>query len=550
MSWPAAFVAALAAPVLEPRFVLRSVTLGASWEQPFTWATHRVAGADQVLVADPGRMTLRHGSVQPVSWRWSAGSLTMGLLHGVDLVGLARGQVVELLLALGPADLPDYERVWVGTLEQVAMGADRRWSVTCRALEGALTTRWLALDGDELGADPSLFREAGTTSTLTANYTAGDSTLYVADTDGASRPAGIGAIGIRVTPTTGDPFVLTAADALGTTEFIGVSSTGAMDTTPVDAVIGDTVTYLAYDEAHPADIAARVLLASGLYSAYPQTWSLGLPGHLWDQVDADAQVELATLAARTTSPAWVLAEDRPVRAASELLTSMLSSAGFWLCQRQGQLTVRAVHRLEDIPVTHVATASDIVRWSYQAFGGEVEYRGVTVSDRGSRVAGSAPATNSIDDYSPVGVWAAIHELLGGALPPVATEASESTSFGAIGGQGPRSLPSAGYHQRTLPVYGTTADRAAWRTEVALRTLNWCTRLTESITLTLRGWQWAELTAGDVIAPSWPAELLTSRRGPDDPATKGGPLLIIGGGPDYPRPTTTFQCLALPPADTE
>lgn len=547
MTWPAEFVDALAADAITPVFVLRSVSMGVPWERSFTWSSHPVVGAEVVLTSPP---RIQWGMLSPLACRMSYSSLQADLLGTVDRVGIMRGQVVELLVGEPGTTLAGMTPVWVGVLSQMSMDASRRWLVQCQGLEGALWSRWWEPPGFDID-DPSMMPYAGAATTLAADYTSGDTTVTVSDSTtalNASKPAN-GVYAFRVSPTGGTPFVLLATGASGS-DFTGCTT--GLDSSPVDAVAGDVVEVLSYAEDHPIDMFGNLVLASGPSDSYPVAWSLRLPASLVDTDDMAAQKVAAERGFTWSSPSWVLSVDAPIPEGTAWLHGMLGDAACFATQRQGQLTARALVEPDDLePIRH-ATDRDVVAITYQAFGPEqVEHRGVEVRDRAARPTPADPT--SLGNAALDSFYAMMGHLFG-FNPPASLAADLTagvTQFASAGNEPPASMPGRGFFRRALPVYGTTLDRANWRTTVALRTLPYATRVGEVVTVTTKGMAWAGVAAGDGVTLDLPSQVVESRRGPGDELFSGGRAwLVLGGGPDWASHTCTHTLLGVPPDDED
>ena len=165
----------------------------------------------------------------------------------------------------------DFERIALGQVRNLR-GTAPSWTLECVDLLTLCRVRLQRTFGN-----PLLFDSIGNTTTLGANYTAGDGTVTVASTASFEREAG-GTGAFLVTPSVGDPFYLTYTGTSATT-FTGCSTTGQMGTTAVNAVATDVVTEVAYLSAHPLNIARRVLVDRDSTSNswdYPAAWGLGM----------------------------------------------------------------------------------------------------------------------------------------------------------------------------------------------------------------------------------------------------------------------------------
>jgi hypothetical protein len=395
-------------------------------------------------------------SVNPQSFTATMGQWAVDI-QGEPSIQLAmlRGSLVQLFCVLPDCDA---QPVALGMVVSVR-GNGARMTIQCwdagAALRSRLTTTVSQLQlFYDIAAKPS--------TTLTADYTAGASTLSVDETYFDRQAPGTGAV--LVAPAGGAAFYLTyTGEAAG--QLTGVSASGAWGTTAVDAATGDTVYPLAYIYGHPFDIVRKILTSgsgAGTYDVLPDAWGVALPGDFIDDTDIDNWKNRVNITGGT------LSYDLVIGSATDdgwgLVQGMLAVMGCWLTTRQGQLTVRGVLDMSSDPGFNADTIhdGDLLTgdsWSYEipdpAFSRE--YGGVSIRKGDATVLASGTST------------------------------------------GCESLPAMQSLIATL-MYGlvdlTTGTTEA--EEIRDRIKPWMTRPMELLTLQCRGWRLAKLAVGDLV----------------------------------------------------
>lgn len=154
-----------------------------------------------------------------------------------------------------------------------------------------------------------------------------------------SRPGAV-----LITPTSGQPYIVTYTGVSGN-DLTGVSTTTIFDTTGSSANVGDIVQEVCFINRHPVDMARRILVSTGTgtngaYDTLPESWGLGVPENL---IDMQGFTDAATaLNATISSGSYVVhtISTVPQGPALQWIQTELQRYGLWLCERQGQITIR------------------------------------------------------------------------------------------------------------------------------------------------------------------------------------------------------------------
>jgi hypothetical protein len=224
----------------------------------------------------------------------------------------------------------------------------------------------------------ALFATQPASTTLSASYSAGDSSITVASaTNFYGRTSGL----LRMVPTSGDPFYLRYTNVSGTT--VTVSTTTSYGTTASSMSGGDQVYICAWISGHPLNIVHRILASrdgtNGPQDVLPEAWGLGITDTLIDGDDIGSFRDVVWVAT-SGSYEWDVVEEAAADDAYGWLVALLSPAGGFLAMRQGRITARCAQRPTyscGLPITPIA-ASDRMSdtgWRYNAFSSlqRVEY---------------------------------------------------------------------------------------------------------------------------------------------------------------------------------
>ncbi len=352
MAWSSTFLAALSDRRYQLRYRIETYSVhqepGAVWVA----ASYPTSGAALRLAPD---VDVQGSTLSTRGWTTTFGSWSVSVVGDLSaLAKITRGTICRLLAGVeGMADI-DYAPIAIGQLRNVR-GRPPAYRLEFVDLYAALTQRLQTAYSVSL-----LFDGVGSTTTLSAAYAVGDTTLEVASTSAFSRETG-GSGALLITPTSGDPFYLTyTGTATGPTRFTGVSATGQMGTTAVATAAGD-VREVAYLAGHPLDIARKVLCSrdgsNGAYDTLPGYWGLAVRDALIDHTDI-AQTKTA-MAPASGSYAWAYAQPEVVDSAWSWLQSFLSPAGCFFGVRQGQLTIRCARSMAAATPALAITDRDI-----------------------------------------------------------------------------------------------------------------------------------------------------------------------------------------------
>jgi hypothetical protein len=488
MSWSPAFVADLGRTPLRLawRVVAVSTLLAPTAAAPITG---RVLTTNVRVMGD---------AVEPVTWNptWGGFEVEIVTVTMQELTLLAKGTVCQLQLSLD--DGINWQPAALGVLQNVRYQMPRA-VMSFGGLGPMLASRY-----DFGGVSYGLFANIGSTTTTTANYTAGDATVTVTSTADFERETG-GSYLIQLS-SGGTSFYLTATGSTGTT-FTGCSSTGALGTTAANLSSGATVTEIAYIAGHPLDCARKILASTGTgtngaYDTLPASWGLGLPDALLDHADIGSTRGLIN----PSSGSFVMAmtSDAAVTDPLAWLLGWLTPIAAWPTVRQGLVTFRAAriphlaqYGTPPLPLTDATVQAVTSEWYFDSSAKEF-YSARVTSDTGS--------TNTND------------------TPPRTTPAG---------------------NRFITEVLGVFANESAIRSEVLSRTAYWPTRPAEHYTVTCAGLGCWMLAPGDLVE-------VTTRLGLRRPKLVGGGnaieamrALVLSVQPTLNPPTVVLELAVLP-----
>jgi len=252
--------------------------------------------------------------------------------------------------------------------------------------------------------------------------------------------------------------VLSYTGKLGS-DLTGVSG-GEVGTTDANSTSGDTAINVMRVKGTPANLVRWLLLSrdsgSGTYDIMPGTWAYALAKRFVAVSDiSDQQAQHLAVASGTNQ--WTLWSEAPVDSGISFIQDALNPGGVFLCQRQGQITMRTARKQPtNAKTSKTITDSDIASiegWDMWTSSAEAEYRTVTLTT-GS---GSTSATGST----------------------VTTR------------------PAAEVDSRDGSTY-------VWGNESAIGTTHtnnlktWSTTVGAELILVLHGLHWAQVTTGDIV----------------------------------------------------
>lgn len=450
MSWTAKFIADLGATSLTPLWRLQRVEL------------HTEAGTETRIYSHSGTPRIRRVRIDGAALNDYDLTTTWGRtvveLVGDDLGAIAeagpRGTFWALYLGFPGYHDDEYQRVAFGQWRQLS-GKRPVWVL--ELIDAATGLRQRPVNET---VEMTLFYDVDPDdpTTTTANYVTGDTTLTVTTTGDFTRATGDDGL-IHVAPASGDPFWLRWTGKTATT--FTVTTTDELGTTRADTVAGAVVSQVAFLEAHPIVIALQVLTstgggANGMWDVLPTSYGLAVPLGYVDYFDS---FTYATKVAVVSSGVyeWSVPVLAPEADAFGWLQTLLRAGGFYLTMRQGCITIRAQQQ-SIAPIAALTdweiTDSDIV---------EVEHEW----------------------------WSSDHQTEYGSIT-VAMVSASSSHTGAVVYQRPGDVNYT-YDMSAL----VWSNDANIRTEMLNRLVEAKEITPEVLTLTLRGWWWAQMTPGDL-----------------------------------------------------
>jgi hypothetical protein len=501
MAWDAAFIANLSSSYLHPRWLLETVVDDNEFQvdTALFLSSHGDFGFRQVLTPNGTRYS--GGLLHPGDWRQTYSQLEVGVRATSAatvkswLIGARRGSLLQLKLGWPGWARADYEPVFTGILVGARRVDGDQWVLQLRSVLSALQSRFTTTQGEA-----ALFYDGVWTTTVGTDYTAGDATLVVAGAV-VGAPTEAGNYLLRVTPNTGDQFLVMATGTSGGFTFTGLG-TGQLGTVRRDADAGNLVEALPFIYATPTNAVRKICDSTGVpgrngpFDDLPKAWGLSLPYEVWDRDDIE-RTEVAIEPGLSGPYKWHVWADAPVDDALSWLTSWLAPAGILLTEHHGELSMRAVTGPDSHPYgTQVVEDRDIAR---------------------------------IDGYD---YWDSTVPLEA-AVVAIVTPDSGTLYLGSL--EGKPAIERVEYVQPFIE-----EDQGTWRTGIGDRLAQWANRVPETVELTLRGWKYATLGVGDHVRVR--STRIVSR-GPDtDP-----PWMVLSVEPAWFGDTPHVRVrLALPP----
>lgn len=503
MSWSQEFCEALWSRQLALVFQLRVRQItNESCDPTYKASSAVMAGCDPILKAP----RINGASASPQGRSVTLGGFSIEL-HGDTsrlLQAIRRGTVVEVWCGLAGWLESRFQRIALGQVSQFRReisGQQFIQVLECRDILSALRSR-ITATSTQLG----LFYDVDSTTTLSASYTVGDSSLSVASsTLFTAETGGLGALLV------GDFYLYWSAKGAGSFT-LDTPASDRHGTTRASAASGTEVVEVARLYGHPIDIFRKVLTSTGnatngAYDTLPVGWGLALPQEWLSNSEMDlyrARVD------SLTSPGFnldILVAEEQADPLSWMLT-WLSPCGLVPMVVQGDLSCRALQTSYDAS-TNAVRKTDIVisdddftSLSWEAWDSETPAEFAIATAHTGASVGTASSTLENDTSLP-GRYRAefdLSEILFENTSAIATEIVE------------RCAESAG------------------------------TRIPERITLTGRLWM-AQLAPLDIVTLN--TSRFTGRFSYNASGYAQVPVVVIQVSPDWSRGTCRVVLLCYP-----
>lgn len=339
MSWASTFITATEANATRLAWRVDVVVSTSGIGDAWSVASHEDGDADEVRIED-GSVRLSSSSLDPRGWRTTFGGFSFTLLGSIaDFVAnVSRGSIVTLSLGIDDADPTNMEIVAIGEVRNIRLVRKGAWEVECIDGLGMLSQRRDLNQGQGF-----LFFDLPRNSTVDGTaYAPGDTTLKVLSTSPFKLETG-GTGAVRVTPTTGDPFILHFTGiAAGPARLTGVSAAGQYGTTAAAAAIGQLVEALALIEGSPGEIFTKILTSTGAGTngpndTLPASWGLAIDSALVDRV-ALAALDSGPLAPSSGNFTVTLIADAEIEDGLSWFVGWMSQIGMFPVIAQGLIS--------------------------------------------------------------------------------------------------------------------------------------------------------------------------------------------------------------------
>ena len=436
--------------MVESRYVLHSHAIESGSEH-IANAISSVSGTGQ-------RISVR-------TWKSSIGGLRVGL-SGANVarfvsMAIPRGMVAEFKVGFSGMAFDEFQTVGVYAYQGLS-GSRDSWVMEMYDLFSVMQAP------DSVTLSSQFYKGAGTQAALSIPWITTDGTMYSLSSlsdfekDGSGSARGL----LYCEPTDGDPFYVKFTGIAGTN--ISVVNANVLGTTRVNMEEGDKITAVGYVFDTVPDVAHMVLFG-GLAGAstMPDDWHMNLnySSHLVNRPDLNAW--RSRYGAFYTEFNGDLVVSAPMENPYRGLEEFLSAFGSWLVFKEGGLSWRFVQRIagtstdgELDAAEYVITDHDIEReQTYQLF------------NRDARV-----------EYFQVDFPHAIFND-GGKI---------STKPGAF--RHPHPSKDRAFNDDTA-----TSNASNALANLKGRLGPWYTRIPDEMSLTLKGWKFAELVPGDVVS---------------------------------------------------
>lgn len=375
MSWSADFMDALRSRRLAPVFRYQ-------WEPVYRdpgYGTTVYSAGYAGRVSGLVNVTALGQRLQPVEWSSQLGGFTVDIVGAeacaAVLLSCTRGTVMAVYMGFEGWPESEWQRICLGSVRDI-QGTQAGGPMLRVTHDDLVTSTRQRFDPD--ATECALFADMPASTTLSAGYTAGDSSITVASaTPFNGRTNGL----LRIVPSSGDPFYLRYTSRSGTA--VTVATTAAYGTTAANASSGAQVYVVAWIQGHPLNIAYRILASrdgtNGVQDVLPAQWGLGITDSLIDADDV-AAFQSVVWAVTSGTYEWTVYEESAVDDAYGWLTGWLGAAGGFLAMRQGRITVRCAQRPTYSCGLPIVTLPKEIRvsgdaWRYSAFSSaqRVEY---------------------------------------------------------------------------------------------------------------------------------------------------------------------------------
>jgi len=422
----------------------------------YTWAELFAASSSPSVTGDTWQITgppdIAAHSISVPAWSYSPHTFSIGI-HGTEaartLAGAAaRGMICRVYAGYSDWSTVKWQPIVSGYVRRLAYGAD-----------GGVVEAWGLLAGlhsrvNQASSGRRLFETAGNSTTLTADYTVGDSTISVTTISVFERPTGQAGF------VTLGGFVLSYTGTSGS-DLTGVSAAGDVGTTAADVTSGEVIGNVARIKATPGNIVTALLTSRvgglGSLDIMPETWSWALDQRLVDNSNI-AQIQGRYLSTTVSTHQWTLWSLLPVDSGITWLQNIANTAGVFVVQRQGTLTMRTARKQPTgATVTGTITDADIVSigsWELWDPAAEAEYRRLSV---------------------------------------VTTSGSTGFTASSI-----VTRPAAEVDTRDMTDWITSNESAA-RTTISNNMGHWSTTVGTVVSLILQGMEWTEFVPGDLLS---------------------------------------------------
>ena len=339
MSWSSDFVAALGAPSITPIYTLEvlNVPLG--------------VGAPVFIYSDRGVLQIGQGgarivgtSVIPHRWSVSFGGFELDLVGDIRPYreSLIRGALCVLRVSLlGLAD----ERIAIGQIDKIT-GLRGRYRVSFKDYLSASQSRFDTRYQGGQGLS-RWFYDTATFTTVASNFTVGDGTLDVAETDNFTRQTGIRGL-LYCVPSSGDPFFMRWSSKNDTTDVFSVTGQAEHPSTvsASNLAIGDKVYNAARILGAPHAIFAKLVTSTGNGTNgpddnLPASYGNGAPLHhsFFDRADASETNQYIQPSSGTFYQ-LDMAFREPLEGGMRSIMDLFSNVGQWPVMRQGSFSWR------------------------------------------------------------------------------------------------------------------------------------------------------------------------------------------------------------------